>query len=229
MKKSMYSTTGVPGLFAAGCLLPILLASPRPAQAQEAPRSAKASKPSFSNRTGVKAAVKLRGAKDEEMVEAVLADTTQRLYYLAGEHFHHGEYSHAININRVVAQGDPHNTDAYGDAGWLLWSLGRLDEAEEFLKEGLAANPNTYDMYEEMGTYWWMYRKNPANAIPFLEKAVQFDCRFNTWNSLATCYEKTNQWDKAVTAWEKASVFPANAAASHRLKQAREHVAQQKK
>jgi pentatricopeptide repeat protein len=49
-----------------------------------------------------------------------------------------------------------------------------------------------------------------------------------TWNSLANCYEKVEQWDKAVSAWEKATLYPNNPVARVRLKRAREKLAQPK-
>jgi tetratricopeptide (TPR) repeat protein len=122
----------------------------------------------------------------------------------------------------------PHNMEAYSTSSWLLWSSGKNADAEATLKQGIDANPDTYYMYDEMGIYWLFERRDPKAALPYYEKAVKFDCPFLTWNSLANCYEKTEQWQKALTAWEKATLFPQNAVALVRLKRVRARLAQQK-
>ena len=168
----------------------------------------------------------VRHATQEELVDAVLGETANRLWDQADAHFHDGEYNHVVSLCRIVVQADPHNMEAFTTSAWLLWSTGRNEEAEALLREGIAANPGTYYMYDEMGVYWLIERKVPRAAIPYYEKAFKFDCPFQTWNSLANCYEKTDQWTKAVGAWEKATLFPNNPVATVRLKRARARAAQ---
>ena len=210
-------------------VLPAALSACAPSvQGQGAP--ARPPKRSFSNapKTPARAPAsgKLRQATQEELTEAVLGDTMTLLWSKADEHAHIGEYNHFINLSKIVVQGDPHNMEAYATSAWLLWSTSRADAAEAVLKEGIAANPNTFYLYDEMGMYWFIQRKNPAAAIPYYEKAVKFDCPFLTWNSLANCYERTGQWENAVGAWQKASVYPADAIARVRLKRAQARLAQ---
>ena len=169
-----------------------------------------------------------RQATQEELADAVLGDTMNLLWDQTDHHFHEGEYNHAINICRIVVQGDPHNVEGFANAAWLLWSVGRNEEAAALLTDGIAANPTTYYMYDEMGRYWLTDRKDPKTALPYFEKAVTFDAPWTTWNGLAICYEKLDKWDKAVTAWEKATLFPQDLVANRRLKQARDRLAQQK-
>ncbi len=224
MKPSIYMTAGL--AVAMGLLTG---ASPR-LRAQGGP--AKPAKTSFSNGPQTKAvkpaAGAVRHAAQEELIDAVLGDTMNKLWEQSDEHFHVGEYNHSIGLDRIVVQGDPHNMEAYSTAAWLFWSTARNDEAEAILQEGLAANPNNYYMYDEVGVYWLIERKDPKAAIPYYEKAIKFDCPLQTWNSLANCYEKTDQWEKAVGAWEKASLYPNNAIATVRLKRARTRLAQPK-
>jgi len=169
-----------------------------------------------------------RQASQEELVDAVLGDAMNEIWSQTDEHYHDGEFNHVINLSRIVAQGDPHNMEAYANPAYLLWSTGRSDEAEAILKQGLEANPNNYYMYDELGTYWLIYRKDPKAAIPFYEKAVKFDCPFAPWNSLANCYEKTDQLEKAIAAWERGTLYPGDAVAIVRLKRARARLAQAK-
>ena len=77
-------------------------------------------------------------------------------------------------------------------------------------------------MYDEMGMVYWLYLHDPTSAIPYYEQAVTYkECPFLTWNGLAHCYEKTNQWDKAVHAWESASQYLKDVAAPANLARAR--------
>ncbi len=158
----------------------------------------------------------------EETADAILADSLERLSEKTDAHFHEGEYNHAINLNRIIMQGDPHNVEAFGNVAYLLWSTSRSDQAVEVLKQGIEANPDTYYMYDEMGNHYWLHLKDPTAALPYYEKAVTFKCPWATWHSLALCYEKTSQWDKAVSAWENAARFPDDKVAPGRLERARQ-------
>lgn len=215
----------IAGFFAILCVS-ILAAQSALAQTPPAPR------PSLSNPKKAKAAqskatVKLAQATQEELVDAVLGDSLEGIYEKADDHFHHGEYNHCINLNRIIVQGDPQNLDCYANAAYLLWSTDRTEEATTFLKQGEDANPNSYYMHDEVGRHILNHSKNPKEALHYLLLAVKYDCPFYTWNSLATCYEKLGQWDKAVEAWTAASKYLKNGAAKHRLEAAKKHLAAQ--
>lgn len=198
--------------------------------AQRAPTPPK--KRSFSNKTPAHAAKapvsSQRTASQEELVDAVLGDALNQMWVQADAHGHQGEYNHFINLSRIVVQGDPHNMEAFSTSSYLLWSTGRNEEAEAFLKDGIAANPSSFYMYDEMGLYWFIERKNPIAAIPYYEKAVKFDCPMVTLHSLANCYEKAGQWDKAVATWSKATLYTNDLIAITRLRRAKEKLAQVK-
>ena len=182
----------------------------------------KPAQPSVSNpKAGKAQAVKLYPTSAQEMADAILADSLGQIFEKADSHFHEGEYNHAVNINRIVVQGDPHNVEAYGDAALLLWSSDRNEQAIAFIQQGIQANPNTYYLYDEMGGHYWLHLKDAIAAIPYYEKAVKFKCPWPTWNSLAHCYEKTKQWDKAVSAWEGAARFTDDLIAADRLERAK--------
>ncbi len=161
----------------------------------------------------------------ESLADAILADTMQKLWDQSDEHFHKGEYSHIINIHRIIVQGDPGNLKAYENSAWLLWSTDRNDEAVAFLKQGVAANPSNFDLYDELGSHYGTRLHDPAAAIPFYEQSVQFKCPYSTLHGLAHCYEKTNQWTKAVSAWEYAANYADDPLAPRRLDRARAELA----
>lgn len=158
----------------------------------------------------------------EETADAILADSLDQIFEKADAHWHKGEYNHSINLNLIVVQGNPRDVEAYSNAAHLLWSTDRGEQAVDLLQKGIQANPNTYYMYDEMGNHYWLHLKDPTTALPYYEKAVTFKCPWATWHSLALCYEKTSQWDKAVSAWENAARFPDDKVAPGRLERARQ-------
>src|ERR1044071_3738034 len=127
-------------------MLGVLALPSQPVLGQSAPPPPP--KPSFSNGTKARAPKPVeqarRQATQEELADAVLGDTMNQLWVQIDHHFHEGEYNHAINLCRIVVQGDPHNMEAYANASWLLWSTGRNEEALKILVDGAAANPEKY-------------------------------------------------------------------------------------
>ncbi|HZO87373.1 MAG TPA: tetratricopeptide repeat protein [Chthonomonadaceae bacterium] len=161
----------------------------------------------------------------QEVAGEILADALGNLWLETDAHMHEGEYNHIINLSRIIVQGDPQNLQAYENSAWLLWSTLRNDEAIAFLKQGIQANPNTYYLYDELAFHYLDHLKDPASALPYYEQAVRFPCPFFTWNNLARCYEKTNQWEKAVQTWERAAQIKNNPVASLHLKRAQAELA----
>lgn len=156
---------------------------------------------------------------------AILVDVLGKLDDQADAHFHKGEYNHIVNLDRIIVQGDPRRADTYASAAWLLWSTDRNDEAIEFLKQGLKAVPDSYYMYDELGGHYYYRLKDPRSALPYYEKATSFPCPWATWHGLAHCYEKTNQWNRAASAWERATRYQNNPAAARNLQRVREQIA----
>ncbi|HZP81181.1 MAG TPA: tetratricopeptide repeat protein [Chthonomonadaceae bacterium] len=166
-----------------------------------------------------------RPMTSEAVADSIVADALAMVWNQTDAHFHQGEYNHIINLSRIVAQGDPKNVDAYANSAWLLWSMGRSDEAVDILKQGLASNKDTFYFYDELGQHYLNQRKDPKTALTYYEEAVKFKCPYYTWHNLAHCYEKTNQWDKAVRAWESATQYVDDQLAPVRLRRARAELA----
>ncbi len=152
-------------------------------------------------------------ADERDIADAILTDALDKLWDQADEHWHKGEYNHYINMSRIVVQGDPRNVEAFSNGAYLLWSTGRIAEATAFLKQGLAPNSDSYYMFDELGAHFYYHLKDYASALSYYEKAVQFASPYITWSGLAHCYEKMNLWEKAVTAWERATVAIPNGGA----------------
>ena len=66
---------------------------------------------------------------------------------------------------RMSAELDPQRITTYTTAGyWLRRVLGKIDEAEQFLREGLRANPGNPEILFELGRLYDDNRKDPVRA-----------------------------------------------------------------
>ena len=165
-----------------------------------------------------KSAVSGGKAEAEEIVDTVV----DRLWELTDVHWHKGEYNHIVNLCKMVVAADPSQVDAFGNAGWLLWSMNRDAEAIAVYEAGLKANPNSFYMYDELGFYYYNRKKNYPAAIKYLERASQFpDSRMNTLHTLAHAYEKSGNLESCAKTWERAAKDPGDAAARTNLARVR--------
>ena len=74
---------------------------------------------------------------------------------------------------KLAAEMDPHRVETYVvTAFWLRTELGRADEAEQFLREGLRANPKNPEMLFELGRIYREHRHEAARARQVWELAV---------------------------------------------------------
>ena len=101
---------------------------------------------------------------------------------------------------------NPHNKSAYTLGGfWLANRLNKTDEAINFLKQGLEANPNSWEIYSELGGIYIMEKKDYINGAYYFKKAKQFADkqsvdRFNKrviYTFLAESYTKSGKDKKA--------------------------------
>lgn len=75
---------------------------------------------------------------------------------------------------RISAQLDPQRIDTYTIASyWLRSRLNKTDEAEQFLREGLLVNPDSYEIYFELGRIYDENRKDPTMARNLWEVALR--------------------------------------------------------
>lgn len=74
---------------------------------------------------------------------------------------------------RLSAELDPQRVETYTVASfWLCTRLGKVAEAEQFLREGLRSNPNSYEILAELGRLYAKHKHDPDRARNVLELAV---------------------------------------------------------
>lgn len=85
-----------------------------------------------------------------------------------------GEAREILPWLRLSAELDPHRVDTYTVAAyWLVSNMGKVDEAEEFLREGLRANPDSYDILFDLGNLYYKNRHDPNRARNLWELALR--------------------------------------------------------
>ena len=81
------------------------------------------------------------------------------------KHLDAGKEREMLPFLKLSAELDPQRIDTYTVAAyWLSRSLGKPDQAEEFLREGLKANPRSYEILFELGRISYENRKDIARA-----------------------------------------------------------------
>jgi tetratricopeptide (TPR) repeat protein len=85
-----------------------------------------------------------------------------------------GEVREILPWLKMSAELDPNRIETYvTTAYWLRKRMGKVNEAEEFLREGLHANPNNPALLFELGRIYHEDRKNDAHARDLWELGVK--------------------------------------------------------
>jgi tetratricopeptide (TPR) repeat protein len=90
-----------------------------------------------------------------------------------GRHFRITEHTHLAGGSvreilpwlRISAEMDPQRIETYTVASyWLRKRMGKVDEAEQFLREGLGANPGSYEILHELGRLYFENRHDATRT-----------------------------------------------------------------
>lgn len=122
--------------------------------------------------------------------------------FLITEHSHleGGQQREILPWLRISAGLDPHRIDTYTVAAyWLRNSLGKVDEAERFLREGLRNNPGSYELWYELGL---LYSENRHDSIK-ARNAWELSLRY--WQK-----DEPSKTDPDLVGYEKIVVHLAN-------------------
>ncbi|MCE5322853.1 hypothetical protein LLG46_05990 [bacterium] len=147
------------------------------------------------------------------------------LWVRADTFFHMGQYQAIVPIVRLVTWLDPHNIDVFTTGAWHLdYNFVDDDQMSDkryipasvaLLKEGIANNPNIWDLYFELG--WTHYGRkigDDRQAAYYINEATKHEgYDVNTGRKvprpefvdrmLAHQYEKIGEFDKAIDEWYK--------------------------
>ncbi|KAF0177844.1 MAG: Uncharacterized protein FD161_2288 [Limisphaerales bacterium] len=100
-----------------------------------------------------------------------------------GSHFYPAEHRHMEKFGdareilpwlRLSAELDPHRVDTYTVAAyWLRERLNKVNDAEAFLRDGLRANPGSYEILFELGRLYAENNRDVPRARAVLELAIE--------------------------------------------------------
>jgi len=89
----------------------------------------------------------------------------RHFYPTSHTHLHGGNEREMLPWLKLAAEMDPHEIDPYLTASyWLRTTLHKPDEAEQFLREGLRANPDSCEILLELGRVYFYNRQNARVA-----------------------------------------------------------------
>ena len=141
--------------------------------------------------SAVEAEKRAREARD------ALADL---LWMNTEDHWHNGRWNEAIRLCRQIVQIDPHFVEAYNGAAWMLWSMDRDEAAVELYREGVAANPDTHEIYHDFGMYYF-HEKDYEKAVEQFRRSVETDAPAYFQHMLPNCLERAERAQEALEEW----------------------------
>jgi tetratricopeptide (TPR) repeat protein len=165
-----------------------------------------------------------------------------------GRHFYPSRHSHLDKPGeageilpwlRIAADLDPHKVETYTVAAfWLRQNLGKVDEAEQFLREGWRANPDSYEILFELGRVFDENRHDPQRARNVWELALR-KCQERSARDgkqsdfmleqilthLAQLNEREGRWEEAISCLERVkAVSPRPEAILHQINELKQRV-----
>ena len=96
-------------------------------------------------------------------------------HFMVTEHTHlHGSTeAEILPWLRIASEMDPHKVETYTVAAYWLCDLGKVKEAEAFLRQGLLSNPGNYEILFELGRLYYLSNHDPARARKIWEYALR--------------------------------------------------------
>jgi tetratricopeptide (TPR) repeat protein len=96
-------------------------------------------------------------------------------HFIITEHTHleGGKEREMLPWLKLSAELDPHRIDTYTVAAYWLRTLGKVKDAEDFLREGLRNNPDSYEILFELGRLYSQSYHDTNRARNVWEQALK--------------------------------------------------------
>jgi len=121
------------------------------------------------------------------------------------EAFHDGDYPRAIALHKAIVILDPTEIESYALGAWLLWSLGKADESNAFIQQGIEKNPKDSDMWDAAGQHFDLQKRAADSKLAY-QKAVELagkDADQLLRRRLAHATEKAGDLGGSIAIWQK--------------------------
>jgi tetratricopeptide (TPR) repeat protein len=96
-------------------------------------------------------------------------------HFMITEHTHlqgHHE-SEILPWLKMAAELDPQKVETYTVAAYWLRDLGKVKDAERFLRQGLLNNPDSYELLADLGSLYYVDRHQPDRARKLWDLALR--------------------------------------------------------
>ena len=141
-------------------------------------------------------------AAEAEQREGDARDALTDLLWTNTEgHWHNGRWDEAIRLCRQIVQIDPQFVEAYNGAAWMLWSMEEDEAAIELYEAGVAANPDTYEIYHDYGMYYY-HEKDYEKAAEQFRKSVENNAPAYYQHMLPNSLERAGRAQEALEEWQ---------------------------
>jgi tetratricopeptide (TPR) repeat protein len=138
-------------------------------------------------------------------VDGIMDKVVDKLWGQADEYFHKGDYPRIIAVDRIITQADPYFVECYSTGGWLMESLGNMNDAEAFYQQGVRNNPTSSAMYYSLGMFYYntLHDYHAATAVYLADVNKSQSADVNDWKMLAHSYERLGNLKMAVATWKE--------------------------
>jgi len=143
------------------------------------------------------------GDGSPKQVDAIVSAAVDKMWTHVDDYFHHGDYPRIIALSRIMTEADPHFEECFSDAGWLMDSLGRKDDAKAYYALMVSRNPQSSYAYYAQGFFLYNSLHDYPSAVESFQKDVTLQtAEVLDWRMLAHTYEKLKDWPHAVATWQ---------------------------
>jgi hypothetical protein len=135
------------------------------------------------------------------------------LWVRSDSFFHSGNYDAILPLIRLITWLDPNWLDPYATGAWhLTYNFTDTDQRSDrrylpagvaLLNEGIANNPEIFDMYKEKGWLYYDKMKDYQKSAAAYEEGMKHNPDITqVGHALAHAYERGGDVDKAEAQWE---------------------------
>jgi Tfp pilus assembly protein PilF len=156
-------------------------------------------------------------AQAEQRVSKARDLLTDTLWMGTEPYWHTGQWDDCVRICRQIVEVDPHFVEAYTCAAWMLWSEEKDAEAIELFNACIKANPDSWEVYHDFGTFY-MARHKYNEAAEMYRKAVARGSPQMHQHMLPGALELAGRKQEALAEWRALlKRFPDDAVAKSKI------------
>lgn len=137
---------------------------------------------------------------------------------LASMYANTGKNPQAINEYMNIVKGGHRESNVMLNLAKCLITANRIEEAKNYLREAIAADPNNVEARYELADIFWRKEKDPAKAINELQLAINVRPDVGgLYDQLANIFESQGQKKEAVEQLKKALIFTTSMVDKERM------------